>query len=413
MKLTRQAGGVHARTLLIVSTAALVAIGLVMIYSASSVADYVRLGDSAHHLKRQALWIAFGILALVVLERVDYRRLRSAAWGLWGVSMVGLILVPIIGVEANGARRWLEIAGQGIQPSEYAKLACILVFAVVLTEWRLGRLPWGDAAMRLLWASVPPILLVLAQPDMGTAMSIAVALFVVLILGGVDLRHLAGIAVVGVGLAIVGMLAVPYRAARFFSFLDPWADPLGDGYQIIQGLLAFGSGGAGGVGLGLSRQKFFYLPAAHTDFVFAITGEELGLVGTLGIIAAFLVFAYAGFRIAAGSKDPFGKVLAGGLTAMIVTQALMNMAAVTKLMPVTGIPLPLVSFGGSSLTFTLGCIGVMLSVSRYGARLAGVRSRSSRPKGGVKVAVPSERRRDGGSRVSGARGRARPVRRRA
>lgn len=404
--------GTGARNLLLVSAAALAVFGLVMVYSASSVADYVKLGDSAFHLKRQLQWLVLGAVALFVLDRFDYRRLRGLAWGFWGVSLIGLVLVPFFGMEAHGAKRWIGVGGLSIQPSEYTKLACVLVFALVMTEWRLGRMPWKDAVGRLLFAALPVILLVFAQPDMGTAAAIAVALFMVLVLGGLDARHLIGVFVVGVGLAAVGMLAVPFRAARFFSFLDPWADPRGDGYQTIQALLAFGSGGAGGVGLGLSRQKFFYLPAAHTDFVFAIVGEELGLVGTLGVIAAFGVLAYAGFRIAADAKDPFGRVLAGGVTAMIVTQAVMNMAAVTKLMPVTGIPLPLVSSGGSSLTFTLGCVGVILSVSRFGARLASVRPGAVEPpKGGDGGAVPPERWRNGRSRVSGAGGRGRVARR--
>lgn len=397
-----------ARTWLIVSSVALTALGLVMIYSASSAADYVKLGDSAYHLKRQFGWVALGIAALVLLDRWDYRRLRSLVWGVWWVSMAGLLAVAAWGVEAHGARRWLSVAGQSIQPSEYAKLACILVFAYVMTEWRVGRMPWKDAVTRLLGSSLPVIGLVIAQPDMGTAMSIAVPLFLVLVIGGLDMGHLTGVFLVGVGLALVGMLAVPYRAARFFSFLDPWADPQGDGYQIIQGLLAFGAGGPDGVGLGLSRQKFFYLPAAHTDFIYAIVGEELGLSGTLGVIAGFALFAYAGFRVAATAKDPFGRVVAGGLTSMIVVQAMMNMMAVTKLMPVTGIPLPFVSFGGSSLTLALACVGIIASVSRFGSRLRSVVARSPGvSSGGERTEVPPDRRRNGGSRVSrlGRRGR--------
>jgi cell division protein FtsW len=201
---------------------------------------------------------------------------------------------------------------------------------------------------------------------------------------------------------------------RVWAFLDPWADPLGDGYQIIQSLYAFGSGGLFGVGLGLSRQKFFYLPAAHTDFIFAIIGEELGLVGAFAIVAAFGVFTFAGLRISAQAKDPFARLMAGGLTAMIVGQAIMNMAAVTGLMPITGIPLPLLSYGGSSLTFTLGCIGLILGAARFGGSAEGqvrlVRRASER---GPQRASSADRGRDGGSHLSRVDGGRSSARRRA
>jgi cell division protein FtsW len=192
--------------------------------------------------------------------------------------------------------------------------------------------------------------------------------FVVLILGNIRTTWLLGISLSGIALGLIGIFSAGYRAQRFMAFLDPWADPQKGGYQTIQAMLAFGSGGLDGVGLGLSRQKFFYLPAAHTDFIFAIIGEELGLIGTLSVVLAFLLFAYAGTKIALGARDEFGKLLAGGLAGMIATQAIMNMMAVTGLMPVTGIPLPFVSSGGSSLTFTLVCVGLVLSVSSHGTR---------------------------------------------
>jgi len=245
---------------------------------------------------------------------------------------------------------------------------------------------------------------------MGTTISIVLAVFLLLWLGGIRRQWLVVTGVGGLSLAALMVWVAGYRMERVTAFLNPWGDPLDSGYQIIQSLYAFGSGGLFGVGLGLSRQKFLYLPAAHTDFIFAVIGEELGLAGTLAIVTAFLLFAYAGIRIALECKDPFGRLLAGGLTAMIVAQALMNMAAVTGLMPITGIPLPLVSAGGSSLTFTLGCIGLILAVSRYGGSSRVRLVRPSATRGSERASV-DERWRDGGSRVSRTDGGRTPTRR--
>lgn len=407
----KYAGGPGARYLLLGSTVFLVVTGLVMIYSAAFVSDYVHVGDSSHHLKRQLMWIGLGTLILLITQRVDYHRYRHLSWSVYGVSLLGLLAVLAIGVGKWGAQRWIDLGPFTIQPSEYAKLGCVMVAALLVAQLNSNEITpkefWGRLALALGAVAA----LVMAQPDMGTTMSIVVAVFLVLVLGGASWWYVGGITVAGIGVVAVAILIAPYRAARFFAFLDPWADPRGSGYQTIQALLAFGSGGVDGVGVGMARQKFFYLPAAHTDFIFAIIGEELGLIGTLLVVLAFMVFAYAGIRIAMGAKDTYGRLLAGGLTAMIVTQAIMNMAAVTNLMPVTGIPLPLVSFGGSSLTFTMLCIGIILSVSTYGTR--GVRAvpaiRSKEPT----RARTDERRRDGGPHLSSARGGRGAARRRA
>jgi cell division protein FtsW len=257
------------------------------------------------------------------------------------------------------------------------------------------------------------VTLIMLQPDMGTTMSILVASYLVFALGGVEGRYLFGVAATGVAAIPAMILIEPYRAARFLAFMDPWADPRRGGYQIIQAMLAFGSGGLTGVGLGLSRQKYFYLPAAHTDFIFAIIGEELGLVGTLAVVAAFLVMAYAGFRIAITARDPFGRLVAAGLTSLIVTQAVMNMAAVTNIMPVTGIPLPLVSYGGSSVVFTMGCVGLILSVARHGSRGRVRVAKPRPPEEGTPIARTAEWRRYGGSHLSSADGGRAPSRKRA
>lgn len=405
------AGGPLARYLLLGTTVFLLFGGLVMVYSAAFVSDFVTFDDSTHHLKRQAIWVAIGLVLLVIVSRLDYRKLRGLSWWVYGASILGLLGVLAFGVEKWGAKRWIDLGFSTIQPSEYAKLGCIMVTAYLLTrmeERRIGpREFWGQLAL----ASTAVTLLVMLQPDMGTTMSILLAIYVVLLLGGVPVRYITGIALAGGGAAVLAILVAPYRAARLFAFLDPWADPQGGGYQTIQALLAFGSGGIDGIGLGMSRQKFFYLPAAHTDFIFAIIGEELGLVGTLAVVAAFIAIAYAGIRIALGAQDTYGRLLAGGLTAMIVVQALMNMAAVTNLMPVTGIPMPLVSFGGSSMTFTMLCIGLILSVSTYGAR--GVRAVGSPRTKESARAGGSERRRDGRPHLSGISGGRASARRRA
>ncbi len=348
--------------------------GLVMVYSASSVADYANFGDSAYHLKRQLLWVALGLAALVGIRKVDYRSIGRASWAVWAVSVAGLVGVLLVGVSKWGARRWIDIGPVTVQPSEYAKLACVLVAAYLLAEWRARRLDDKEALFRVAVAVVPVVALVMAQPDLGTTGAIVVAVCGVLVLAGLRWRYLFGSALAVATFTVAAVLLEEYRFERLMAFIDPWKDPKGDGYQIIQGLLAFGSGGLSGVGLGLSRQKFFYLPAAHTDFVFAIIGEELGLIGTMAVVVAFGVLAYAGFRIAADSTDVFGRLLAGGLTGMIVTQAAINMAAVTGLVPITGIPLPLISSGGSSATFTLGCVGLILSVADHGRARSRVRA---------------------------------------
>ncbi|MHB1018216.1 MAG: FtsW/RodA/SpoVE family cell cycle protein [Coriobacteriia bacterium] len=396
------------------TTLVLVLGGILMVYSASSVADYVQYQDSAYHLKKQAIFALFGAVALYLASRWDFRTRRSGthvlspqvlAWGIWGIALVGLLVVQFMGVGKWGATRSINLGFGYVQPSEYAKLGCLLVTAVLIVAWRRRQI---DTRQFFTWFSgalVPVVLLIMLQPDMGTTVSLLLGVVLVLWVGGFPARWLFSALGAGLAAAIPLILFAGYRMERVTSFLNPWADPSDGGYQIIQSLYAFGSGGIGGIGLGLSRQKFFYLPAAHTDFIFAVIGEELGLIGSLGVIVAFGVFAYAGMRIAFESRDLFGKLLAGGLTALVVAQALMNMAAVTGLMPITGIPLPLMSAGGSSLTLTLASVGLILAVSRYGgqARVRLVRPGNGR---GSQSAGTVERWRDSGThlpRVDGSR----------
>lgn len=436
----RPSKGQGATYLLLGVTVFLVLAGLLMIYSASSVADYVHNADSAYHLKKQLLFIAAGTLALFLASRFDLRFdcksggfLRDPkilGWAVWGVSFAGLLAVLAFGIEKWGAQRWVVIAGVSVQPSELAKLGCVLMTVFYLSMWQQRQIDGRQLFGRLMIVLLPILVLIMLQPDMGTTMSIVFAVFLILWLGNVSGPLLGAMAVSGTALAALLVWVESYRFARYLAFLDPWKDPLGDGFQIIQSLYSFGSGGLTGVGLGLSKQKFFYLPAAHTDFIFAILGEELGLIGALAIVLAFVVFAYAGIRIALDATNVYGRLLAGGLTAMIVTQAVMNMAAVTGLMPITGIPLPLVSYGGSSMIFTLACVGLVLGVARRsnGARMrARARSATTRDRvdglraetttaataRGSQRAVSLERRRDGRPHLSGLDGGGPPRRKRA
>ncbi len=404
-----------ARYVLLGAVLLLALVGLVMIYSASMGADAVRYADSAYHLKRQAMFLAAGLAFMWLCSRLSGKAIERLASGVWGVSVVALVIVLAMGLTEGGAQRWLSLGAFAPQPSELAKLGCVLMVAGLLAERaRRPRPWWGPDLVRLSVIVGVPFVLILVQPDMGAAMALVIPVFLLLVLGGLRMRYILAAAAAG-AVAVPLMIALkPYRFARYLAFLNPSADPLGGGYQVLQAQLAFGSGGILGVGLGLSRQKFFYLPAAHTDFIFAIIGEELGLWGTLLVVSAFALVAWAGFRIARDSRDHFGRLLAGGFTLMIVTQALINMASVTGIMPVAGEPLPLVSYGGSSLVFTMGCVGLILSVARQGlGRAAGADRSTAGPDEETNSARTVERRGNGRPRLSVVDGGRASTRRRA
>lgn len=346
---------------------ALLGIGVVMVYSSSAVSAYVNFDDSYYFLKRQIIWASLGLLAMVFTMNVDYHIWRKLAKPVMVVTLIllVLVLVPGLGKVVNGARRWLGFGSLYLQPSEIAKLSMVLFTSTSLAKHqeRISSFLRGIVPQLLMLLVV--FALILKEPDLGTALSIAGTVFVLLFVSGAKMKHLSSLGAVGVIGIIAAVLFEPYRMKRLLAFSDPWADPLDTGYHIIQSLYAIGSGGLFGVGLGRSREKFLYLPEPHTDFIFAILGEELGLIGTLTVIVLFFLFAWRGLKVAISAPDIYGSVLATGLTTMIMVQALMNIAVVTASMPVTGIPLPFLSFGGSALIFTLAGVGILLNISRY------------------------------------------------
>jgi cell division protein FtsW len=359
------AGSTYWLLLAVIGT--LLTIGVVMVLSASSVFAYARTGDSYSYFKRQLLWVVAGLAVMLVASRVDYRRWRRLGAPLLVGATLGLLFVLVHpgAVSAYGATRWIAVApGVTVQPAEFAKLALLLFSADVLA--RKARL-LGD--VRHLLVPVVPLtvmlaVLVMLEPDLGTTMLLCAIAFGILFVAGTPLVLLGGIGSLGLAAGLGLIMSADYRRVRFLSFMDPAADPQNGGYQFIQGRLALGSGGLLGVGLGASRQKWSYVPNAHTDFIFAIIGEELGLLGTLSIVLLFIAFAYGGVRVAQRAPDPFGRYLAGGITVWIVVQALVNIGAVVGVLPITGVPLPLVSFGGSSMLVLLAAAGMLLNIAR-------------------------------------------------
>ncbi len=352
---------------IIICVATLLAIGLVMVFSSSSVRAYVDFGDPYHYLKRQVAWVILGLLAMFAAMKIEYTDVRRFARPIFFLALATLVLVliPGIGRSAGGGRRWLGSAALGVQPSELMKLAIVIYMSWALTrvpgkvkDFVSGILPYV-ILLGLIFA------LVLAQPDLGTAVAIAGTVVVMLFVAGARLGHLAGLAVAATPLLVFAVLGEEYRRRRLLAFLDPFADPQGSGFQTIQALYALGSGGLFGLGLGRSRQKFFYLPAEHTDFIFAILGEELGFVGAMFVVGLFLLLAWRGYRTAMTAPDDFSALLSAGLTTMIVLQAFLNIGVVCGILPITGVPLPLVSYGGSSLVPTLIGIGMILNISRH------------------------------------------------
>lgn len=343
-------------------------IGLVMVMSASSVQSIDLKGDAWWFFERQLLWTILGAAAFVVVSRIDYRAWRriTIPFLVVAIALLVIVLVPGIGVWVDGSRRWLGWGSWRMQPSELAKLALLIYAADVLTRRQRELTDWRRALRPIVLVYLLVAGLIMREPDLASTMVVSVIVGAVLVIGGIRARHLAVLFTFVVGAVTAFALLVPWRRARMLAFLDPWHDTSNTGYQVTQSLIAIGSGGWTGVGLGASRAKWRFLPAAHTDFIFAIVGEELGLLGAGVVVGMFLLLAFLGVRTAIAAPDRFGTLLAGGITAWIVVQALINICGTIGMLPVTGIPLPFVSFGGTALLFTMAAAGLLTNVARQG-----------------------------------------------
>ncbi|HST15693.1 MAG TPA: putative lipid II flippase FtsW [Gaiellaceae bacterium] len=378
--------------LLIMVTLALVAFGLVMVYSATSAAAAIGGNDPSYYLKRQGIYAAAGIVLMILAQRWDYRRLRALSPLLVLISLGSLVAVLAIGPPINGARRWVSLGPAAFQPSELAKLS----LAIWAASYYAKRKP--PRTLRELWrpagalASVFAVLLVL-EPDLGTTIALGIMLVGVLVVCGTPVRVLATAVTLAASAGIAMIWVRPYSRARFFAFLHPARDAAGTGYQILQAEIGMGSGHIFGVGLGRGVQKIFYLPEAHTDMMLANIGEELGLIGVAAVIGAYALFAYAGLDIAVRCRDPFGKRLAAGLTVLVCGQAAVNILAVMGAAPLTGIPLPFLSYGGSSLVVLLAGVGILLNIAQRGGTAAASVSDRSRGDGRTRAARTRSRRR--------------------
>ena len=374
--------------LLVLVTAALLLFGLVMVYSATSGSAALGNANPLGFVEKQVTYAAIGVMLLVVVSRLPLEKLRALAPTLVVTAFVLCAGVLVVGASINGARRWITVGPLVFQPSELAKLAVVVWTAAYLSRRPPPRtLPELAKPLGLLVLAFAG--LVLIEPDLGTALTLLMVAAAILLVSGTRMRLLATAYGIVFGLAAIAAWSSPYRRDRLLTFLDPWKDPTGAGLQNVQALISFGSGGVFGRGLGQGIEPLHYLPEAHTDMMFAVVGEELGLIGVTLVLMAFCAFAYAGIRLAIACRDPFAKRLAAGITALVCGQAAINMAAVIGVAPLTGIPLPFVSYGGSSLVVMLIGVGVLLNIARDGGRAA--------------AAVPDRGRGNGRTRRAGTR----------
>jgi cell division protein FtsW len=352
--------------LLFTATLLLVCASVVMVYSASAVIAMETLNRPNLFLFKQGTWALLGLLLMPLMMRIDYRNYRQPVLLWTALGLVGLALVIVLfGPKINGARRWFGVAGIGVQPSELAKIVVIFFVAAIL-ERRMDRIDEiGYSLLPIGLVVGLMVALIMLQPDMGTALTIVLIAAAMIFAAGISYRYIIGLALVALPAFYILVMSADYRRRRVLAFLNPWEDPLGDGFQVIQSMIAVGTGGLFGRGLMAGVQKLFYLPYPHTDFIYAVIGEELGLVGTTLTLLCFAVITWRGLRTAVRAPDRFGAFLAIGLTAMIAIQAFFNISVVIGLLPTKGIPLPFVSFGGSSLLISMLGMGILLNVSQH------------------------------------------------
>ncbi len=366
---------------LFLATLALVCTSVIMVYSASAVLALERFQQPYLFVTKQVMWALLGVAVMSIVMRIDYRTYRNERliWALLAITTVLLIAV-LFSRPVNGTRRWFAMGGLGIQPSELAKLAAILFTAIMLERrmHRVNEIGYSLVPIGIILSVL--VGLILLEPDFGTAVSLLAVTGCMIFAAGLSYRYLIGAALLSLPALYVILMSADYRRRRLMSFLDPWGDPLGDGFQIIQSLIAVGTGGVFGRGLMAGVQKLFYLPEPHTDFIYAVIGEELGLMGASVVLICFCIIAWRGLRASMLAPDGFGAFLALGLTLMIVLQAFVNMSVVLSLLPTKGIPLPLVSSGGSSLLVNLLALGVLLNISQHATADVGAATPAPQPR---------------------------------
>jgi cell division protein FtsW len=359
--------------LLLLPVTLLVIVGLGALLSASSVVALQDDLDSLYYFKRQLVWVGLGIGAFAIAARIPYRWYARWAVPILVLGILGLLATLAFGDVRGGARRWIEIGPATLQPSEFAKFATIVFLATALAR----KERWLDRFAHVFWPVASSLgvvgVLLMAQPDLGTTILVGAASFAVLMASAAPLRHVASLAALGAAATSILAYAEPYRRDRILAFLDPNADPLGIGLQARQSLVALGTGGWFGVGLGASRARWSFLPNAHTDFIFSIIGEETGLAGSLVVIGLFIALGIIGTAVALRAPDRFGRLLAIGLVTWLTTQALVNIGGVAVVLPITGVPLPFVSAGGSAMIANLAVMGVLVNIAKASARKGGGR----------------------------------------
>ena len=341
---------------------------IVMVYSSSSVVALTTYDDASFFMRRQIMWGVIGLSLMALTMRVNHHLLADKrvviALLLISLVLLGATLIPGVGRMVNGSRRWLRLGPLSFQPSEFAKLALVVYMSYYIAKKSQELRDFMQGLFPAYVVTGIFLIVALRQPDFGSAMTLAGVVCIMLFVGGANLLHLGGTVLAALPLIYIAVAHSAYRARRVFSFLDPWADPQGAGHQIIQSFLAFGSGGLFGRGLGEGRQKLLFLPERHSDFIYAVIGEELGLIGALFVLLLFFIILWRGIRIVLSAGEPFSRMLALGITLLVTMQGMINMAVVTGMLPTKGIALPLVSYGGSSLVITMASLGVLLNISK-------------------------------------------------